>query len=171
MTSDSFPRPELHGRIAGGTSREIHAVWCSLRLASHLPDMEQPSLPTPQGNCIWNFLDIRVAEKAQACLNSTSYGVNLLGHCPQKSGFPHREGGRCRLNQLSALKSVCEKSKCDCPGRRRPNVEVGLGHDVDLQQNLSKCYIFIGQSRCHSRPAPFSTTPHAVLHPNGLLLP
>jgi methanol--5-hydroxybenzimidazolylcobamide Co-methyltransferase len=37
-----------------------------------------------QGNCIWNFLDIRVAENARACLNWASYDANLLVHFPQK---------------------------------------------------------------------------------------
>jgi len=73
-------------------------------------------VPSTQGKRIWNFLDIRVAEKARASLNSASYGVNLLAHCPQKRGFPRREAGRCRLNQLSGLKPVCEESKCVRPG-------------------------------------------------------
>jgi hypothetical protein len=31
-----------------------------------------------QGNRIWNLLDIQAAEKAQACLNSASYGLGLF---------------------------------------------------------------------------------------------
>jgi len=46
-----------------------------------------------QGNRIWNFLDIRIVEKARVCLNSASYAVNSLVQIPQKSEFLHRETG------------------------------------------------------------------------------
>ena len=70
----------------------------------------------PQGNCIWNFLDIRAAENARVCPLSASSGANLLAHGPQNGGFRHRQFGLCRRNQLHHLRSVPEKSKCDCPG-------------------------------------------------------
>jgi hypothetical protein len=75
-----------------------------------------------QGNCIWNSLDIRDAEKARTCLDSASYGVNLLVHCPQKASFPHREAGRYDLNQLFGLQSVRKNPNAIplCPNRSSP---------------------------------------------------
>jgi len=71
--------------------------------------------PTGQGNRALNSLDIRVTERFRVSPRSASYGVNLLAHCSQKSGFRHHPSGLCRQNQLHDLRSVPDKSKCDCP--------------------------------------------------------
>src|ERR1039458_8938469 len=68
-----------------------------------------------QGNRIWDFLDIRVAEKARVCLLSTSSGANWMVHGPQNGGFRQPQFDLCRRNHLHDLRSVPEKSKCDCP--------------------------------------------------------
>src|ERR1017187_4066941 len=70
-----------------------------------------------QGNRIWDFLDIRVAEKARVCLLSTSSGTNWMVRGPQNGGFRQPQFDLCRRNHLHDLRSVPEKSKCDCPGK------------------------------------------------------
>jgi hypothetical protein len=113
-----------HVMIVSGTRNAglLRAQWTALsRIAllnarMYFIELEVKQGMDTQGKRIWNFLDIRAAEKSRACLNLASDSVNLLAHCPQKRKFPRREAGRCRMNQLSGLKPVCEESKCVCPG-------------------------------------------------------
>src|ERR1019366_4468709 len=76
-----------------------------------------------QGNRIWDFLDIRVAEKARVCLLSTSSGANWMVHGPQNGGFRQPQFDLCRRNHLHDLRSVPEKSKCDCPGEHEVRID------------------------------------------------